>query len=193
MRNREGTVDTERNLTLFTHILKGTAYIHGQGLIHRDLKPSNIFLTLPSSSTTRSISSSRLLWGEYIPKIGDFGLAADLVNNHDDIQSRKLPMLPYTDHQHHAHTIGIGTRTYASPEQLNYTGGRPYNEKVDIYSLGILFFELYQPFSTWMERAEALDNLKRGILPDGFVDTYPKEVRKRKKEREKPLPTHLTI
>ncbi|KAI8332500.1 kinase-like domain-containing protein [Chlamydoabsidia padenii] len=180
MRNREGTVDPERNLALLTQILKGTAYIHDQGLIHRDLKPSNIFLTLPSSSSSSStiLSSSRLLWGDYIPKIGDFGLAAALVNinnNEDNMVVPVRPMLPCTtDDKDDAYTIGIGTRTYASPEQLGYTG-RHYSEKVDIYSLGIIFFELYQPFSTWMERAEALDNLKKAILPDGFVDKYPKE------------------
>lgn len=52
-----------------------------------------------------------------------------------------------------------------------------YGEKVDIYSLAIIFFELYRPFATAMERAEAIDALKQGIFPDGFVERYPKEVR----------------
>ena len=36
-----------------------------------------------------------------------------------------------------------------SPEQLS---GKRYNEKVDIFALGIIFFELNCPFSTEMER-----------------------------------------
>lgn len=52
-----------------------------------------------------------------------------------------------------------------------------YGEKMDIYSLAIIFFELYRPFATAMERAEAIDALKQGIFPDGFVERYPKEVR----------------
>lgn len=51
-----------------------------------------------------------------------------------------------------------------------------YDEKSDIYSLGIIFFELYKPFSTGMERAEELEALKQGVFPDGFVEQYPKEV-----------------
>jgi len=51
-----------------------------------------------------------------------------------------------------------------------------YDHKVDIYSLGIIFFELYQPFATGMERAESLKELKKGVLPDYFVKKFPKEV-----------------
>ena len=55
-----------------------------------------------------------------------------------------------------------------------------YDEKVDIYSLGIIFFELYQPFTTVMERACAIGRLKKGVFPEGFVEKYPKEVAKKK-------------
>lgn len=50
-----------------------------------------------------------------------------------------------------------------------------YDAKVDIYSLGIIFFELYQPFTTAMERADAIYRLKKGVFPDGFVERYAKE------------------
>lgn len=49
-----------------------------------------------------------------------------------------------------------------------------YDEKVDIYSLGIILFELFQPFTTGMERADSLEKLKRGIFPNGFLEMYPK-------------------
>ncbi|KAI9315705.1 kinase-like domain-containing protein [Dichotomocladium elegans] len=68
---------------------------------------------------------------------------------------------------------GVGTRTYAAPEQLE-DPPRMYDNKVDIYSLGIILFELYQPFSTAMERACAIDQLRHGVFPDGFVEKYPK-------------------
>lgn len=35
-------------------------------------------------------------------------------------------------------------------------------------------FELFQPFTTGMERADSLDKLKRGIFPNGFLEMYPK-------------------
>lgn len=46
-------------------------------------------------------------------------------------------------------TRGVGTATYASPEQLK---GTTYNEKCDMYSLGMVMFELFWPMPTGMER-----------------------------------------
>ena len=43
------------------------------------------------------------------------------------------------------HTSGVGTQAYSSPEQLK-NGYIDY--KSDMYSLGIILYELYQPFST---------------------------------------------
>ncbi|KAI7820268.1 kinase-like domain-containing protein, partial [Gamsiella multidivaricata] len=71
-------------------------------------------------------------------------------------------------------TTAVGTVTYASPEQL----ARPnlgYDQKADIYSLGIIFFELYHPFSTLMERHAVLRTLRTGELPPEFVSRWPKE------------------
>lgn len=45
---------------------------------------------------------------------------------------------------------------------------------MDIYSLGIILFELFQPFSTGMERADSIEKLKHGVFPDGFLELYPK-------------------
>ncbi|KAI9016562.1 kinase-like domain-containing protein [Phycomyces nitens] len=225
--NRDQT-DSERNIEIFSQILEGAAYIHGQGLIHRDLKPSNIFLGMPtygehrrhhirSTSTHEhgfsydsvlSVSGLReCMWEEaWVPKIGDFGLASAVIHDEDDFEKNYSSMpqsfyshpeselsrsvepavstsLDSSDVQtgfkkrprlHRMRTSGVGTRTYASPEQLAHPP-QAYDEKSDIYSLGIIFFELCQPFVTAMERADAIDNLKRGIFPEGFVEKYPKE------------------
>ncbi|CEP15911.1 hypothetical protein [Parasitella parasitica] len=69
-------------------------------------------------------------------------------------------------------TSGVGTRTYAAPEQLA-TPSYNYDEKADIYSLGIILFELYNPFASAMERAIAIDQLKAGIFPERFSHMYP--------------------
>ncbi|CAI2176909.1 2546_t:CDS:2, partial [Funneliformis geosporum] len=192
-------IDRHASIELFRGIVHGVAYIHSQGLIHRDLKPGNIFMgiVLDNGSDQNSwiaADSSSFAVERLVPKIGDFGLvtAVDGVQNGSPIDDVILSnMLKFRDGdrisgniQHGSasspynlkskRTTGVGTITYASPEQLAKPAC-PYNEKVDIYSLGIIFFELHFPFSTRHERIQVLKNLRNGILPKGFVERFPKE------------------
>ena len=53
-------------------------------------------------------------------------------------------------------------------------GWATYDERVDIFSLGIVVFELWYPFKTGMERAEKLRLLRElGTLPHGFAEARP--------------------
>ena len=54
-------------------------------------------------------------------------------------------------------TAGVGTQSYASPEQLN---GKDYDSSSDVYSLGIILFELCYPMRTGMERFQVFRGLK---------------------------------
>ncbi|KAK2142502.1 hypothetical protein LSH36_947g01029 [Paralvinella palmiformis] len=47
--------------------------------------------------------------------------------------------------------------------------GRNYTHKVDIYALGLIFFELFYPFNTQMERIRTLSDVKRLRFPDKFA------------------------
>ncbi|CAG8514796.1 12224_t:CDS:10 [Acaulospora morrowiae] len=186
------------SIELFRGIVRGVAYIHEQGLIHRDLKPGNIFMDVIHESGQDSADSLSLAAERLVPKIGDFGLVTAVIDDHLDlptesytkskvfnfgsapegssskkhiINGRSSSSLSYGSR---SRTTGVGTITYASPEQLAKPV-RPYNEKVDIYSLGIIFFELHYPFSTGHERIQVLKDLRNGILPDEFVQRFPKE------------------
>ena len=135
---------------LFRQILEGLNHIHSQGVIHRDLKPSNIFLDSNGDV-----------------KIGDFGLATSGHERQVERITSSLASQRSLDDEGSL-TSGVGTPIYVSPEQ-DMPIAR-YNQKVDMYALGIIFFEMVYVFSTQMERIQALRNLrsKEIVFPSDF-------------------------
>ena len=52
----------------------------------------------------------------------------------------------------------------------------PLGIQADMYSLGVVFFELWHPFSTAMERHIVLSDLKqKGELPSDWVNEFPEQ------------------
>ena len=143
---------------LFRQILEALSYIHSQGIIHRDLKPMNIF-----------IDESRNV------KIGDFGLAKNVHKSADILKMDSANVLGSTDNL----TSAIGTALYVATEVL--TGKGNYNEKIDMYSLGIIFFEMVYSFSTGMERVNIIKDLR---LPD---IEFPADFDESKKKTEEKI------
>uniref|UniRef100_A0A8D0CTB9 eIF-2-alpha kinase GCN2 n=1 Tax=Sander lucioperca TaxID=283035 RepID=A0A8D0CTB9_SANLU len=139
--------DQNRLWRLFREILDGLAYIHEQGMIHRDLKPVNIFLD----------SQDHV-------KIGDFGLATDHPANGS---STVMPKPDPTGNM----TGMVGTALYVSPEVQGNTKAT-YNQKVDLFSLGIILFEMcYRPMTTGAERISVLSQLRVEpmVFPEDFT------------------------
>ncbi|KAG0460272.1 hypothetical protein HPP92_023400 [Vanilla planifolia] len=68
----------------------------------------------------------------------------------------------------------VGTYFYTAPEIEQRWP--QINEKVDMYSLGGVFFELWHPFATVMERHVILSDLKqKGVFPSSWVSKFPKQ------------------
>lgn len=90
-------------------------------------------------------------------KIGDFGLSKDLSSILDINQTL---------------STGVGTNMYSSPEQLN---NNLYNQKTDMYSLGLILLELFIEYNTELEKIKIFEQAKKNpcILPNDIQDKYP--------------------
>nr|OQO18636.1 hypothetical protein B0A51_14368 [Rachicladosporium sp. CCFEE 5018] len=133
-------------------VTEGLAHVHSHGIIHRDLKPDNVFIDALGN-----------------PKIGDFGLATT---------SQYLALDSTTSVNGSVNgdmTRSVGTALYVAPELRSGSGGS-YTDKVDMYSLGIMFYEMCEPFATAMERIRALQLIReRGAsLPAQYQASAPK-------------------
>lgn len=115
-------------INIMKDILKGLVYVHNRkpySLIHRDIKPTNILLT---KSKVAKITDFGLSKFYNLEKINSYDNLSQLSNNESTIESNDL-------------TIEVGTQRYMAPE-ANISGN--YTNKVDIYSCGILLYEMFE-------------------------------------------------
>ena len=130
---------TAERLQLFMKVCHAVQHAHQKGIIHRDLKPSNVLVTLHD--------------GEPVPKVIDFGVVKAL--------GQKLTQKTlFTGFQHL-----VGTPAYMSPEQAELSG-LDIDTRSDIYSLGVLLYELLTgmtPFDKETLAKAAFDEMRRMI------------------------------
>jgi eukaryotic-like serine/threonine-protein kinase len=111
----QNKLSIKERLDLFIKVCQAIQHAHQKGIIHRDIKPSNILVTLHD--------------GVPVPKVIDFGIAKAT-------QGKLTDATVYTQlHQF------IGTPAYMSPEQAEMSG-LDIDTRSDIYSLGVLLYEL---------------------------------------------------
>lgn len=136
---RSGIYDeVEEAWRYLRQILQGLVHIHSASIVHRDLKPENIFID--SNSNVR---------------IGDFGLARP----GEFLQVSTKGTNPSKDSRngYGNFTRSIGTTFYVAPEvKSTATTSGNYDEKADMFSLGIIFFEMNYRLETGMERVHTL-------------------------------------
>jgi WD40 repeat protein len=105
----------EQRLKLFQQVCYGVQHAHQKGIIHRDIKPSNILVSVQDDRP--------------VPKIIDFGIAKAVAQ----------PLTQQTLFTRQGQLLG--TPEYMSPEQAD-TGNEDIDTRADIYSLGIVLYEL---------------------------------------------------
>ncbi len=136
-RNRLSIAD---RLDLFVLVCQAVQHAHLKGIIRRDIKPSNVLITLND--------------GTPVPKVIDFGIAK--ATGQQSLTEKTL----YT-----AFAELLGTPMYLSPEQAELSG-IDIDTRSDIYSLGVLLYELLTgttPFDQATFRSAALDEVRRII------------------------------
>jgi serine/threonine protein kinase len=130
---------TRKRLDLFMLVCRAIEHAHQKGIIHRDIKPSNILVSLND--------------GVAVPKVIDFGIAKATQGN---LTEKTV------------HTLAdqfIGTPAYMSPEQAE-AGGLDIDTRSDIYSLGVLLYELLTgetPLESKNLLARGFDEMRRLI------------------------------
>ena len=126
-------------LGLFVQVCQAVQHAHTKGVIHRDLKPSNVLVTMHDDRA--------------VPKVIDFGIAKAT-------QARLTDRTLFTEFKQF-----VGTPQYTSPEQAQM-GGLDVDTRADVYSLGVLLYELLTgttPLDPKVLRGAGLDEMQRLI------------------------------
>jgi translation initiation factor 2-alpha kinase 3 len=164
---------------LLLAILEGVEYLHRKNILHRDLKPKNIFLSILEQDEKPTqgyinidkcadCDGEKLPTSTFVcPKLGDFGLIYELKHyNPAHSLPSDLDTSPFV-------SSNVGTTLYCPPISSEKSEPCP---KLDVFSLGIIAFELLYNFKTDTERRVVLSKLgTSGETPDDFASHPMKE------------------
>ena len=136
----------EQRIALFLQLADAVAYAHRNLLVHRDLKPGNVLVTAHG-----------------VVKLLDFGIAKAL----DPLDSLAASGVSGTSTDPlNDTTVGTArpfTPNYASPEQVR---GEPVGTATDIYSLGVLLYQLLTGVRPTGRDATTPAQAARGVLDE---------------------------
>lgn len=135
----QNNLPVRERLELFVTVCHAVQHAHQKGIIHRDIKPNNVLVTLHD--------------GRPVPKVIDFGVAKAISQQ----LTEKTLFTQFAQM--------VGTPLYMSPEQAELTG-LDIDTRGDIYSLGVLLYELLTgttPFGRARMKQAALEEIRRII------------------------------
>ncbi|HUH05118.1 MAG TPA: serine/threonine-protein kinase [Kofleriaceae bacterium] len=140
---REAPLPASRMLELAVELCAGLEHAHAAGLVHRDFKPDNVVLVERG--------------GRLLPRILDFGLA---ITEEPSKSSGRFTTAG----------IVVGTPAYISPEQAS---GAELDHRADLYSLGVVFYEMLSGKVPFRGTAIELARANVGERPPRFAERVP--------------------
>lgn len=148
------------SVRLVAKIADALDYAHQKGIAHRDLKPANIMLVSAQAAGASSQDNGPAetefeTLDECDPKITDFGLAKLADPSTTDTRSSLL----------------VGTPCYMAPERLDLRRRTDDGVAGDIYSLGVVLFEL-------LTQQLPIEGNSYFELLDNIRDSSPRKLRK---------------
>lgn len=139
--------DVKHNI--YSQILQGVRYIHSIDYVHRDIKPKNIMLKV---NNVRSNTGENM---SYTVKICDFGVATYVGGVEQNVNyTKNISPVAFG-------STTIGTELYID-DDLKETSMYNTDKRIDIYPLGIIYFEMLIDYNTEMERIRSIEELKKG-------------------------------
>ena len=158
--NPGGQGDDEETACKLVHqIVVALAYLHENGVLHSDIKPDNVIITAhedreghtckvkttgEKNKTAQDINS-RLAAAKLCVKLCDFGHARKVPNVKYYKLTGDVNKVPYTG--------ACGTIGYMAPELLQQ---RAYGIKADMWSVGVIMFELIAGFPPFRKASQCL-------------------------------------
>lgn len=164
-----------KSIDIMNQLIQAINSIHSEyKILHRDLSLRNIFIGRDN-----------------IIKIGDFGLAtkchhlllleaSPLISYLKPVTSEDCPdellleenssESPNSVSESDELTHGLGTKAFAAPEQMSNSN---YDQKADIYSLGLIFLALLYPTQTLSERWKIIKDCREHLIPSSLIEKHP--------------------
>ena len=147
-----GKIEPEKAVKIIAEVALALQTLKEEGVVHKDIKPANIFL-------------ERMPSGEFIVRVGDFGISGLEDSETDKTDSNKFS----EDVRKEITELGAvrGTVAFMAPESLSYL---PTTHKSDIYSAGLVLYEMLSG-----EYAIPGDNAM--VVMDNQINTYPEPLK----------------